>query len=62
MACKIHAAMRNRAPSAPSPPSLEMPRLFALVFAGLAAVAVAPVQAEKADRFKPLNVEADLPG
>ena len=39
-----------------------MLRLFALVFAGLAAVAAAPVQAEKADRFKPLNVEADLPG
>ena len=39
-----------------------MLRLFALVFVGLAAVAAAPVQAEKADRFKPLNVEADLPG
>ena len=39
-----------------------MLRSFALVLAGLAAVAAAPVQAEKADRFKPLNVEADLPG
>ncbi len=37
-------------------------RSFALVLAGLATVATAPVQAEKADRFKPLNVEADLPG
>jgi lipopolysaccharide export system protein LptA len=37
-------------------------RFFALVFAGLATVAASPVQAEKADRFKPLNVEADLPG
>ena len=37
-------------------------RSFALVFAGLAAVVTSPVQAEKADRFKPLNVEADLPG
>ena len=37
-------------------------RPFALVIAGLAAAAAAPVQAEKADRFKPLNVEADLPG
>ena len=37
-------------------------RSFALVFAGLSAVAASPVQAEKADRFKPLNVEADLPG
>ena len=39
-----------------------MLRSFALVFAGLAVVAASPVQAEKADRFKPLNVEADLPG
>ena len=37
-------------------------RFFALVFAGLAVAAASPVQAEKADRFKPLNVEADLPG
>ncbi|HSC64536.1 MAG TPA: lipopolysaccharide transport periplasmic protein LptA [Caldimonas sp.] len=36
-------------------------RSFALVFAGLA-LSAASVQAEKADRFKPLNVEADLPG
>ena len=39
-----------------------MLRSFALVFTGLAALAAAPAQAEKADRFKPLNVEADLPG
>jgi lipopolysaccharide export system protein LptA len=39
-----------------------MLRLHALAFAGLAALAAVPVQAEKADRFKPLNVEADLPG
>ena len=37
-------------------------RSLALVLAGLATVATSPVQAEKADRFKPLNVEADLPG
>jgi lipopolysaccharide export system protein LptA len=37
-------------------------RPFALVLVGLAAVAASPVQAERADRFKPLNVEADLPG
>jgi lipopolysaccharide export system protein LptA len=37
-------------------------RSFALVLAGLASVAASPAQAEKADRFKPLNVEADLPG
>jgi len=39
-----------------------MLRPFALVLAGLAVVAASSVQAEKADRFKPLNVEADLPG
>jgi len=39
-----------------------MLRSFPLVLAGLASVATSPVQAEKADRFKPLNVEADLPG
>jgi len=39
-----------------------MLRSFALVFTGLAALAAAPAQAERADRFKPLNVEADLPG
>ena len=38
-----------------------MLRFFALLFAGLAVIG-SPVQAEKADRFKPLNVEADLPG
>ena len=36
-------------------------RSFTLVFAGLAVIG-SPVHAEKADRFKPLNVEADLPG
>jgi len=36
-------------------------RLSVLVFAGLAVIG-SPVHAEKADRFKPLNVEADLPG
>src|SRR6187200_1067051 len=62
MACKIHAAMRNRACRAYGPISLSMLRSFALVFTGLAALAAAPAQAEKADRFKPLHVEADLPG
>jgi len=38
-----------------------MLRSFLLVFAGVA-LSGAPAQAEKADRFKPLNVEADLPG
>ena len=34
----------------------------AAVLAGLAVLATLPSHAEKADRFKPLNVEADLPG
>jgi lipopolysaccharide export system protein LptA len=38
-----------------------MLRFFLLVFAGVT-LSGAPAQAEKADRFKPLNVEADLPG
>jgi lipopolysaccharide export system protein LptA len=38
-----------------------MSRFLVLLFAGLAVIA-APVRAEKSDRFKPLNVEADLPG
>jgi len=37
-------------------------RLLALAAALAAIVASAPAQAEKADRFKPLNVEADQPG
>jgi lipopolysaccharide export system protein LptA len=37
-------------------------RCIAVALAGLALLAVAPARAEKADRFKPLNVEADLPG
>lgn len=37
-------------------------RLLALAAALAAIVASAPARAEKADRFKPLNVEADQPG
>ena len=40
---------------------LSISRPVALVIAGLA-LATLPAQAEKTDRFKPLNVEADLPG
>ena len=54
--------MRNRLSGAHSLFPVSMLRFFALVFAGLAAVVAAPAHAEKADRFKPLNVEADLPG
>ncbi|HWK85194.1 MAG TPA: lipopolysaccharide transport periplasmic protein LptA [Caldimonas sp.] len=37
-------------------------RLVALLGLSLLAAAAPPARAEKADRFKPLNVEADLPG
>jgi lipopolysaccharide export system protein LptA len=37
-------------------------RRIAAALAGLLVVSGLPAQAEKADRFKPLNVEADLPG
>ena len=37
-------------------------RSFTLALAALAAAVALPAQAEKSDRFKPLNVEADLPG
>ncbi len=40
----------------------RFPRCRVLALAALLAVAAAPLRAEKADRFKPLNVEADLPG
>ena len=60
MACKFHAPMTptfvNFHASA-----LKTPR-SALLVALLAAAVSAPAQAEKADRFKPLNVEADQPG
>jgi lipopolysaccharide export system protein LptA len=61
MACKIHAAMRNRALFVPT--LALRGRLGAVALAALAALAAAsPSHAEKGDRFKPLNVEADLPG
>jgi lipopolysaccharide export system protein LptA len=41
---------------------LSISRPAALALAGLLALATLAAQAEKADRFKPLNVEADLPG
>jgi lipopolysaccharide export system protein LptA len=63
MACKIHAAMRNRALFV-SPPALRSaPRRLAALLAAAAVLTGAwPAGAERADRFKPLNVEADLPG
>jgi lipopolysaccharide export system protein LptA len=61
MSCKIHAAIRNRALSVSTVRSSCRLRAFALA-AVAALVAVPAAHAEKADRFKPLNVEADLPG
>ena len=61
MACKIHAAMRNRALAVPHHRSPG--RLRTAAFAVVVALTAPPAShAEKADRFKPLNVEADLPG
>ena len=61
MACKFHAAMRNRLFA-----ESTVPRSFArpasLLLLALSALAGAPALAERADRFKPINVEADLPG
>lgn len=60
MVCKFHAFMRNL--SAPFlTPALH--RIAAGMLAAVAALApCGPAHAEKADRFKPLNVEADQPG
>jgi len=53
--------MRNRALLVPTPHCSRRRR--AAVAAVVAALAAVPAShAEKADRFKPLNVEADLPG
>src|SRR5688500_18192610 len=54
MACKFHAAMKL-----PHLPLLK--RLLPTAALVLAAVA-APVQAEKADRLKKMEVESDQPG
>ena len=44
------------------PPRLHISPVHLLLASALLSAGVAPAQAEKADRFKPLNVEADLPG
>jgi lipopolysaccharide export system protein LptA len=65
MACKFHAAMRNRAlfVSTPRHPAALRRRLSPVLVALAVSAALLPAaQAERADRFKPLNVEADLPG
>jgi lipopolysaccharide export system protein LptA len=61
MACKFHAAMRNHRPDSPS----TARRHFGFVASCWLAWAVgagSPAWAEKADRFKPLNIESELPG
>ena len=59
MACKFHAAMRNlRLQDRPSVPRRRFPAT-ALFWGSLLALASLPTQAEKADRFKELTVEAD---
>ena len=61
MSCKIHAAMRKLALSVL--PLRFRGRLGAATLAAAAGfIALPAAHAEKADRFKPLNVEADLPG
>ena len=65
MLCKIHAAMRNKALSVPTARPAPPSRLrfgAAVALSILLAAGVSTSRAEKADRFKPLNVEADLPG
>ncbi len=54
MACKFYAAMKSR----PSLPPSLLPSLLALA----CAFALPCAQAEKADRAKPLTIEADQPG
>jgi lipopolysaccharide export system protein LptA len=62
MACKFHAAMRNRLSIPESLVPRRSVRLAALLSLVVLALAGAPALAEKADRFKDLNIEADLPG
>src|SRR4029079_12895911 len=59
MDCKFHAAMRNL--TLPNRPSVPRRRFHAtaLILGGTLALASVPTQAEKADRFKELTVEAD---
>ncbi len=60
---KFHASMTPLTPRATTPSPAHRPkhaRLAALVVLGaLAAALVSPVHAEKADRSKPMNIEAD---
>ena len=62
MECKFHAATRNRLPLSESPVPRRSVRPAALLSFAILALVGAPAFAEKADRFKDLNIEADLPG
>ena len=57
MVCKFHAPMSH--PTASHPATAAWRRWLAFALLGLA---VSLAQAEKADRLKPLSVEADQPG
>jgi lipopolysaccharide export system protein LptA len=59
MSCKFRASMTT---SIPAPPRTGASRGLAVAAAVLALAAALPVAAEKADRLKPLAVEADQPG
>ena len=58
MACKFHALMSRL----PLPPSRRLLAQALVPLLGLLLCAPAPASAERADRAKPLNVEADQPG
>ena len=55
MACKFHAAIVSTFRS-------PITRRLTLCAAALLCLGAAPVQAEKADRNKPMTIEADQPG
>jgi lipopolysaccharide export system protein LptA len=64
MACKFHASMRHTLPSLTARHALhQRAGLFPGLLLGLVLAALAPAsQAEKADRFQKLKVEADQQG
>jgi lipopolysaccharide export system protein LptA len=64
MACKFRAFMTRSHPTPfASPFAAHLQRIAVHLVLGIAVVvSTSPAVAEKADRFKPLNVEADQPG
>lgn len=63
MACNFHAARMSLLPRPPRTP-FKPPLIAAAIAVTLAAAlaAISPAQAEKADRSKPMVIEADKPG